>query len=126
MTPMLWLLLGALRVSARAIARRARRVASAIGRLNRIAQHRRRAAVLAQMDKRMLADMGLTRADLRDAFAQPLWKDPTAHLRARALERRLAHHGASLGFPPETPGAPSIVSDGLAQPPTNRPARFTV
>jgi hypothetical protein len=36
----------------------------------------------------MLADIGISRADLRDAFSEPFWEDPTALLRERALERR--------------------------------------
>jgi len=39
----------------------------------------------------MLADIGITRADVRDAFSEPFWDDPTALLRERALERRLNH-----------------------------------
>jgi len=60
-------------------------------RLKRLAQarrHRRQAAFLAQCDGRMLADIGISRADLRDAFSEPFWEDPTALLRERALERR--------------------------------------
>ena len=37
---------------------------------------------------RMLADLGISRSDLRDAFSEPFWEDPTALLRERALERR--------------------------------------
>jgi uncharacterized protein YjiS (DUF1127 family) len=47
------------------------------------------ATTLASLDRRMLADMGITRADLQDAFSEPFWEDPTALLRERALERRL-------------------------------------
>jgi uncharacterized protein YjiS (DUF1127 family) len=54
-------------------------------------RHRREANVLAGLDRRMLADIGLTRADVRDAFSEPFWDDPTALLRERALERRLDH-----------------------------------
>jgi Domain of unknown function (DUF1127) len=46
------------------------------------------AAVLARGDDRMLADIGLTRCDVRDAFSEPMWRDPTSLLRARANERR--------------------------------------
>ena len=42
---------------------------------------------LAGLDRRMLADIGITRADVRDAFSEPFWDDPTALLRERALER---------------------------------------
>jgi uncharacterized protein YjiS (DUF1127 family) len=57
-------------------------------RLVQARRHRRQAAALAHCDGRMLADIGLSRADLRDAFSEPFWEDPTALLRERALERR--------------------------------------
>ena len=55
----------------------------------RASRHRREARMLAGLDRRMLADIGITRADLRDAFSEPFWEDPTALLRERAIERRL-------------------------------------
>jgi uncharacterized protein YjiS (DUF1127 family) len=57
----------------------------------RARRHRREANVLAGLDRRMLADIGITRNDVRDAFSEPFWDDPTALLRERALERRLDH-----------------------------------
>ncbi len=72
-------------------------------RMLRSIRHRRDAAMLAGLDERMLADIGLTRADVRDAVALRPWCDPTALLRARALERRLARRGISLGFDRPTP-----------------------
>ena len=45
--------------------------------------------MLAGLDRHMLADIGITRSDLRDAFSEPFWDDPTALLRERAIERRL-------------------------------------
>lgn len=51
-------------------------------------RNRRDAARLASLDDRMLADIGLTRSDLRDAYAEPLWHDPTDVLARRAAERR--------------------------------------
>ena len=60
--------------------------------IKKLAQRRRHwheANALANLDRRMLADIGITRADLRDAFSEPFWEDPTALLRERALERRL-------------------------------------
>jgi uncharacterized protein YjiS (DUF1127 family) len=57
----------------------------------RARRHRREAHMLAGLDRRMLADIGITRADVRDAFFEPFWDDPTALLRERALERRLNH-----------------------------------
>jgi uncharacterized protein YjiS (DUF1127 family) len=59
--------------------------------LARARRHRREANVLAGLDRRMLADIGITRADVSDAFSEPFWHDPTALLRERALERRLNH-----------------------------------
>ena len=47
-------------------------------------RHRREASVLAGVDQRMLADIGITRSDVRDAFSEPFWDDPTALLRERA------------------------------------------
>ncbi len=57
--------------------------------LARARRHRRQASQLAGLDRRMLADLGITREDLRDAFSEPFWQDPTALLRERAMERRL-------------------------------------
>ena len=57
--------------------------------LARSRRHWNEASTLASLDRRMLADMGITRADLRDAFSEPFWDDPTALLRERAIERRM-------------------------------------
>lgn len=54
----------------------------------RAVRNRRVAASLAGLDDHMLADIGLTRSDLRDAYSEPLWHDPTDILAARAAERR--------------------------------------
>jgi uncharacterized protein YjiS (DUF1127 family) len=56
--------------------------------LGRAVRNRRAAAGLAGLDDHMLADIGLTRSDLRDAYAEPLWHDPTDLLASRAAERR--------------------------------------
>ncbi|MEI7804702.1 MAG: DUF1127 domain-containing protein [Hyphomicrobiales bacterium] len=85
----------------------------------RALKHRRDTTVLARMDERMLADIGLTRADLQDAISVMPWNDPTALLRTRALERRLARHGISLGLTAQTDSA-------FKAPPTDRPARLSV
>ena len=90
-------------------------------------RNRGNAAVLAGFDDRMLADIGLSRSDLRDAFAGPLWDDPTSLLRARALERRLSRRGAGLGLAPTRTASPPLVPyDAFDRPRTDRPARFTV
>jgi uncharacterized protein YjiS (DUF1127 family) len=59
-----------------------------VKRLSEARRHRREAQVLAGLDRRMLADIGITRADVSDAFSEPFWQDPTALLRERANERR--------------------------------------
>ena len=79
-------------------------------------RHRREANVLARLDRRMLADIGLTRSDVQDAFSAPLWQDPTELLNERATERRVgrkAMRAQSL----------KLVEPGFQQPATNRPAR---
>src|SRR5262245_57544713 len=70
-----------------------RGLATIAKRILRAVKNRRAAQVLARFDDRMLADIGLTRGDVRDAYAMSPWSDPTNLLRARALERRLARHG---------------------------------
>jgi uncharacterized protein YjiS (DUF1127 family) len=86
----------------------------------RAIEHRRAAQALARFDERMLADIGLTRADLRDAYSESLWDDPTALLRASALERRLARHGISHGLATESspiapPLAPKVDATSVSQ-----------
>ena len=87
--------------------------------LARARRHRRQASQLAGLDRRMLADIGITRADVRDAFSAPFWEDPTALLRARAIERRLNRVAAPARRTPSVP-------NGFRRPPTDRPARQTI
>jgi uncharacterized protein YjiS (DUF1127 family) len=85
----------------------------------RALRHRREANVLARLDRYMLADIGLTRSDVQDAFSAPLWQDPTELLSERASERRVgrkAMRAQSL----------KLVEPGFQQPATNRPARQAV
>ena len=93
----------------RALVALGRKVVRGAKRLDRAIKHRRTAQVLARFDNHMLADIGLTRADLRATCAEPLWDDPTILLRARALERRLARHGISFGIAPDVAAAPPLV-----------------
>ncbi len=83
--------------------------------LARARRHRREAHALAGLDRRMLADIGISRADVCDAFSEPFWEDPTALLRERAIERRLSRIGVDR-----------VVESGFQRPPTDRPARHTV
>ena len=61
-------------------------------------KNRRDAASLAGLDDRMLADIGLTRGDLRDAFSEPVWRDPTVILVSRVHERRINRRRARSGL----------------------------
>ena len=70
-------------------------------------KNRRDAAILTGLDDRMLADMGLTRGDLRDAYSEPVWRDPTTILVNRAQERRVNRRRAGLSA--KIFEAPSIV-----------------
>jgi uncharacterized protein YjiS (DUF1127 family) len=74
----------------RVIAMAIRTVATHMRHLAEAVRHRRDAAMLAGFNDRMLSDIGLTRSDLADAYAEPLWRDPTALLAQRAGERRQA------------------------------------
>ena len=91
-------------------------------------QHRRDVTVLATFDDRLLADIGLTRGDLNDAMAEPLWRDPTSVLARRYGERRRARACRAAvaalmrqGSPPLVPGP-----DVFASPPHDPPARLTL
>jgi uncharacterized protein YjiS (DUF1127 family) len=62
-------------------------------RLRRLAvafRHRHDAAILLRLDDRMLADIGLTRREVRSAFDEPVWCDPTELLADRVAECRSA------------------------------------
>lgn len=63
-------------------------VLARVGRLYRSYHNRTSAAVLDGASDYILADIGLTRADLRDALAEPVWRDPTSLMRARACAHR--------------------------------------
>ncbi len=77
----------------------------------RVAAARTAMRALARMDGRELADIGLTRSDLRDASALALDRDPTVLLALRARERRRDATGAphwsgerqSLAVKPKAP-----------------------
>jgi uncharacterized protein YjiS (DUF1127 family) len=90
-------------------------MASGAKRVARARRNRRDAAALANLDRRMLADIGISRSDLRDAFSEPFWEDPTALLRERALERRW--NRALMR---------DDVERSFRRPATDRPARHTI
>jgi uncharacterized protein YjiS (DUF1127 family) len=105
-------------------------VALAAG-LARWLKNRAAAAKLARLDDRMLADIGLTRSDLSDAYSQPLWHDPTDMLARRARERRVS--GQRRAFEDSrditrrqaAPGS-ATESQALHYPSADRPTRFLV
>jgi uncharacterized protein YjiS (DUF1127 family) len=100
-------------------------LAQRLRRLTQAYRNRSDAAVLAGLDDRMLADIGITRSDVRDALAEPLWQDPTVLLRSRALERRLNRHGISSGLHEHGwLAAPPLAPTDGRYPATDRPARF--
>lgn len=74
-----------------------------MGQFGRALRNRRVAGALATLDDRMLADIGLTRSDLRDAYAEPLWHDPTDVLAGRAAERRLKRRRSAVVRSDEEP-----------------------
>jgi uncharacterized protein YjiS (DUF1127 family) len=84
--------------------------------LARARRHRREAQMLAGLDRRMLADIGITRSDVSDAFSAPFWGDPTELLNERARERR-------SNRAPRRVAELRPVENGFHRPSTNRPAR---
>jgi hypothetical protein len=71
--------------------------------------------MLAGLDDRMLADIGLTRGDLRDAYSEPVWNDPTAILVSRAHERRVNRRRTSIGLAEKVFDSPSIIPTAHGQ-----------
>ena len=67
-------------------------------------RHRHDAEVLLHLDDRMLADIGLTRREVRQAFDEPVWRDPTQLLVDRVARPRPARLV-------KIPGAPSVVPE---------------
>ncbi len=85
--------------------------------LARARRHRREARKLAGLDRRMLADIGLTRADVSDAFSTPFWQDPTDLLRERSGRSK-----SGVSRPIFIP----TIERGFQRPATDRPARQTI
>ena len=59
--------------------------------------------MLASLDEHMLADIGLTRSDLRAAFSEPLWRDPTSLLVNRVHRRQYRRRVPAVAAPPLVP-----------------------
>ena len=84
----------------------------------RVAAARATLRALANMDGRELADIGLTRCDLRDATAFPLDRDPGKLLAARARERQ----GNAFAAPPTALDTDYTGEDPPSQPRRNPPS----
>ncbi len=82
--------------AAAGIARVAGNVIARVVDVFRAYKHRRALTQLSHLDERMLRDIGLTRGDLRDAAAEPLWRDPTTVLVRRSNERRSTRNRISV------------------------------
>ena len=92
--------------------------------LLQLAKNRRDAASLSGLDERMLADIGLTRGDLRDAYSEPVWRDPTAILVSRAHDRRVNRRRSASGLSANVLEAPSIVPAAMNAPGTPVKVRY--
>ena len=84
-----------------------------LARLRRSLKNRRAASSLAGLDDHMLADIGLTRSDLRDAYSEPLWHDPTDVLAGRAAERRLRRRRSALVRTDDEPQMPWLICESV-------------
>lgn len=104
---------------ARVVAAAVAPVAYSLKAIARALRHRREANVLARLDRHMLADIGLTRSDVVDAFSTPLWEDPTALLSERAIERRMNRAVTQVA-------QWKSVDTAFTRPATDRPARQSI
>ena len=82
--------------AAKVLAALAGRIGRSLKQLADRMKNRRDDFRLADMDDRMLADIGINRSDLRDAYSRPLWQDPSELLARRAIERRVRKQRTEL------------------------------
>ena len=98
----------------RALALLRSRLSRRLKRIVRGIRNRRDLRELTSFDDRMLADIGLTRFDVRDAYSESFWRDPGEMLTRRANERRRGR------------AEPRFCGKALVPPPADRPARYLV
>jgi uncharacterized protein YjiS (DUF1127 family) len=91
-------------------------------------KNRRDAMRLVDLDDRMLADIGITRSDLRDAYSGSPWRDPSELLARRATERRVRGRRTDLTCAVQHRrqtamfGSPPVI----CYPPANRSGRYLI
>jgi uncharacterized protein YjiS (DUF1127 family) len=109
---------------ARALAALAARASRGLKQFAEKVKNRRDAMRLAELDDRMLADIGLHRSDLRDAFALPPWRDPGGLLARRIAERRGSRRRTVSDYVPVTTVSSELFGTLPAPcyPASNRPA----
>jgi uncharacterized protein YjiS (DUF1127 family) len=113
---------------ARALASLAGRAGRGLKRIAERIKNRRDAMRLVDLDDRMLADIGITRSDLRDAYSGAPWRDPSELLARPATERRVRRRRVELTCGVQHRkqtalfGSPQV----LCYPPACRPARYLV
>ena len=114
--------------AAKVLAALAGRIAQSLKQLADRMKNRRDAFRLADLDDRMLADIGISRSDLRDAYSGPLWRDPSELLARRAIERRVRQQRKEMTCVSQSRrqtalfGAPPM----LCYPPASRSGRYLV
>lgn len=59
-------------------------------------ESRRVLGQLGALDDHMLRDIGITRQDIASSLAEPMFRDPTMHLAARAMDARDARRAVAL------------------------------
>src|SRR5215213_5593532 len=108
--------------AAKVLAALAGRIGQSLKQLADRMKNRRDAFRLADLDDRMLADIGINRSDLRDAYSGPLWQDPSELLARRAVERRVRRQRTELSCVPQTKRQTALFGSPpmLCYPPANR------
>src|SRR5215207_4821283 len=113
--------------AAKVLAALAGRISQSLKQLADRMKNRRDAFRLADLDDRMLADIGINRSDLRDAYSGPLWQDPSELLARRAVERRVRRQQRTeLTCVSQTKRQTALFGSPpmLCYPPANRSGRY--